>query len=288
MNPDKVSFWFKQALGNDVSIEKIIAVGGGCINHTHKIVTTRGPYFLKFNPDAPADFFEKEFLNLQLLKQFYPGTIPTPIYHSSDEDTKYLITDFIESAVREGYYWQKLGENLANLHAHTADQFGLTFDNYIGSLPQANYRYENWADFFIHSRLKPQIDRAKKHQLLFQSSLSKFEKLFTQLNGLFPREKPAFIHGDLWSGNLMTDHEGLPALVDPAVYFGHREMELAFTQLFGGFDPIFLQSYQEVHGLEPGYEERFELYNLYPLLVHLNLFGSSYRLQIEGILNRFV
>ena len=116
----------------------------------------------------------------------------------------------------------------------------------------------------------------------------KLDKFYLKLPSLIPEEKPALLHGDLWGGNLVSDEKGYPCLIDPAVYYGHRESELAYTQLFDHFDRVFYESYHDVFPLSPGFDERADIYNLYPLLVHLNLFGGSYLRQAEAIVNRFI
>jgi fructosamine-3-kinase len=120
------------------------------------------------------------------------------------------------------------------------------------------------------------------------SELSQFERLYHKLPGLFPKEKPRLVHGDLWSGNYLIDQDSNPVLIDPAAYFGHREVDIAMTRLFGGFDEAFYKSYNEVFPLETGWKDRIDLYNLYPLLIHVNLFGSGYVQQVKRIIAKWV
>jgi fructosamine-3-kinase len=170
----------------------------------------------------------------------------------------------------------------------TQKQFGLGNDNYISSLTQKNAQLDDWTEFFIINRLEPLISRAYYEEKINASFFSKFREIYPKLKGIFPKEKPALLHGDLWAGNVISDASGHPVLIDPAVYFGHREMDLAFSMLFGGFSDSFYEHYKEVFPIEPGFEERVQIYNLYPLLVHLLLFGTSYLPPIEKTVRRLV
>jgi protein-ribulosamine 3-kinase len=160
-------------------------------------------------------------------------------------------------------------------------------DNFMGSLPQSNEPTIDWPTFFIHHRLQPQIEMATARQLLQKTHTVAFESLFLKLDSVFDAVKPSLLHGDLWSGNFMCDERLLPVLIDPAVYFGHRSMDLAMTTLFGGFDKSFYESYNYHFPFPSNYHEQWEICNLYPLLIHLNLFGSSYLHQITDTLNKF-
>jgi fructosamine-3-kinase len=196
-----------------------------------------------------------------------------------------LLLSFVEPSNTSRQFWETFGIQLAQLHEKSQPRFGLDHDNYIGSLHQRNQPHDYWPEFFIEERLCVQLTLATSNGVS-SSLVKKFEVLFKQLPSLLPVEKPSLLHGDLWRGNLITETR-LPCLIDPAVYFGHREVDLAMTQLFGGFDPIFLESYQGVFPLEKGWRDRLDLYNLYPLLVHLNLFGRSYEAKILNILKTF-
>lgn len=180
-------------------------------------------------------------------------------------------------------FWKTLGEQLAQLHHHSHKSFGLDHNNYIGSLVQLNEPLSSWIEFFIHRRLEPQLRLLNPPPRV----IKQFEQLYAKLPQLMPDEKPALLHGDLWSGNLITNAHGLPCLIDPAVYFGHREAELALTRLFGGFPNDFYEAYTDTSPLPSGFEDRVDLYNLYPLLVHANLFGGGYTDQALSIVARF-
>ncbi|HMQ31833.1 MAG TPA: fructosamine kinase family protein, partial [Chloroflexaceae bacterium] len=182
-----------------------------------------------------------------------------------------------------------LGEQLAALHRHSAPVFGLERDNFIGGSPQPNGRLVSWPAFFRERRLLPQLDLAAANGLLPAARRRALERLAGRLDDLLASaEPPALIHGDLWGGNVVGAPGGAPALIDPAVSYSHREAELAFTELFGGFTPRFYAAYNAAWPLDPGYADRRDLLNLYHLLNHLNLFGEGYGLQVDQVLRRYV
>lgn len=264
-------------------------VGGGCINHGGKLVTTKGQFFLKWNNAKKyPGMFDAESKGLQLLQQPQAINIPQVMGFGEENSFQFLILEFIEQKSRVKNYWRFLGEQLAKLHSQHSDTYGLDHDNYIGSLPQKNDQNTSWINFFIEQRLEVQLKLAGSSGNVDSAFRKKFATLFSKLPSLLPEEKPSLIHGDLWSGNLITDEKGEPCLIDPAVYYGNREADLAMTKLFGGFDSEFYHTYDECFPLQDGFESRLDLYNLYPLLVHVNLFGGSYRRSIENILAYFL
>ena len=199
----------------------------------------------------------------------------------------FLLLEHIEGGLKNTAFWEDFGRSLARLHATTNERFGLERDNYIGSLKQTNTPYAYWDVFFNHCRLEPQVKMARDKQRLGMGEVLRFERLYMKLAALFPPEPPALLHGDLWSGNFLCDQFNKPALIDPAVYFGHREMDIAMTKLFGGFEPAFYSAYNAERPMEQGWEERVDLCNLYPLLVHVNLFDGGYAQQVRDVLIRF-
>jgi len=264
--------------------------GGGCINHGGKVTTSLGRvYFLKWNDlRRYADMFVAEAKGLSLLRKANALQVPEVIYVGSAGDFQYLLLEYIEEGSRGRNYWKDFGTGLALLHRNTASEFGLDHDNYIGSLPQNNRQCRSGVEFFVEQRLRIQLQVALDQNRIDRGVSKKFDTLFNKITYILSDEPSSLLHGDLWGGNLMITSKGEPCLIDPAVYYGHREADLAMTQLFGGFDTEFLNSYREQYPLAPGYEERFEIFNLYPLLVHLNLFGPEYRLQVISIVNQFV
>lgn len=265
-------------------------VGGGDIHQAHTLTTPDGRrLFVKHNtrPTA-ADMFRTEALGLALLGASRVIGVPRVHAHGDGpENHAFLVLDFVASGPRSRLFWENFGADLANLHGNTSAQFGFAHDNFIGSLPQSNTRHDRWADFYAAERLLPQLRLARDAGLLDAGDVRRVEKIGNRIHLFCPEEAPALIHGDLWSGNFLCDEMGRPVLIDPAASFSHREMDLAMAQLFGGFDPAFFQSYAAAWPLEPGFEGRVEVYQLYYLLVHLNLFGAGYGTQVRGILQRF-
>lgn len=202
-------------------------------------------------------------------------------------DEQFLLMEWIEQGGTSSEMQYDLGRQLAQLHTESSDFFGLEYDNYIGSLSQSNRQCNNWTDFFITERIEPLLALALDKNLISTSLIPHFRRLYKVLPSLYPAEKPSFLHGDLWSGNIMASNSGQPILIDPAVYFGHREMDIAMTGLFGGFTSDFYAGYEDGFPLEKGWQHRLDFWNLYPLLVHLNLFGTGYLPQIKSILGRF-
>ncbi len=280
--------WLHQVLGREVKVIDLQPVGGGSINEAYKLNTTAGTFFLKKNR-APiaATMFATEARGLALLSGHSEFTVPRVIGRYDDGANAYLLLEYINSAARAPGYWRQLGLKLAGLHRHTATSFGLDHDNYIGSLPQPNRQATDWPTFFAGQRIEPLLQMAFDRHLIDRTFKQTVASLLPRLAALMPVEPPALLHGDLWSGNLMVDESGSPCLVDPAVYYGHREMDIAFSHLFGGFSDEFYQVYQEELPMVPGFAERLDLYNLYPLFVHLILFGTGYLGQIKAIIHRF-
>lgn len=264
-------------------------VSGGCINQCYRITASnKRSLFIKMNSkQAYPELLVKEMNGLRFLEK--QKIIKTPVIEGAEEAGEFqlLVMEWINQADPAKHSWKKLGEQLAGLHQVTNPQFGFEEDNYIGSLPQDNTRQESWIIFFVEHRLKPQIDLAIKKGLLTSHHSSLFEKLFIALPGIFDDEQPALLHGDLWRGNLLFDERQDPVLIDPAVYFGNRHMDLAMTTLFCGFDPVFYESYHYFYPLPKNHKQQWEICNLYPLLVHVNLFGESYVPKVQSVLKKF-
>lgn len=275
-------------LGREFTDLQYFFVGGGCINETVKVQCAEGVFFLKWNEQAPEDMFAAEAAGLSLLEETGRVRVPGVLGHGKLHGKSYLLLEYLEPGRRIANYWQKLGRDLASLHQVSASRFGLFRDNYIGRLPQKNSEYLSWNDFFIENRLKPQVGLAYYNGLISTAHLSQFEQFYPKLSSLLPPEPPSLLHGDLWSGNVHTSPDGSACLIDPAVYYGHREMDLAFTRLFGGFDPEFYFAYHEHYPLQAGWEFRSDIFNLYPLLVHVNLFGRSYLPAVERTLRHYI
>lgn len=275
-----------KSTGQEINIIEVQFVSGGCINNTVKISTEKGNFFLKWNESMHEDMFPLEARGLNLLKSVETIKIPDVIGFDKIENKNFLLLEFIDSKSPSPDYWEKLGKSLAEIHKSSNEKYGLSYDNYIGELSQKNKFKNDWVTFFIENRLEVQIGLAYYKRLIDENFLKKFKNIYPRLYDILPQENPSLIHGDLWSGNIMVDAEGDPCLIDPAVYYGHREAEIAYSTLFGGFDADFYNSYKECFPLLPGFDSRIEIYNIYHLLVHVNLFGLSYLSPVEKAIRK--
>jgi len=275
-------------LEQEVRLDNVRPVGGGSISSAYALETSAGSYFLKANRDSTAlEMFEAEGDGLTTLKANSHFAIPRVFGMDKVNGVAYLLMTLIKPAARNANYWQALGKNLAELHKVTRESFGYDRANFIGSLPQTNQSSGSWGEFFILERMTPMINLARDRGLVDTYFVRKFDLAMPKIISEMPAEPPALIHGDLWSGNLMVDDNGDATIIDPAVYFGHREMDISFSLMFGGFSQEFYDSYNDVFPMESGFDERVGLYNLYPYLVHLNLFGRSYFGHIEETIRQF-
>ena len=290
-NADNISFFERVlfiATGQNLTVDEYTFTGGGCINQSIKITAGSDTFFLKWNESDAEDMFACEARGLHLLQQNSRFKVPEVLGRGKIYDKHFLLLEFLSATAENAAFTRNFGQYLAEMHGQSTTAFGLDHHNYIGTLPQINDWQSSAAAFFIECRLKPMAGRAFYEEKLTLDEYKRFDTLYQQLPNLLPDEPPALLHGDLWSGNIMPVAGSTPALFDPAVAYGLRESELAFTQLFGGIDYAFMHTYQEVFPLQPGFEERIALYNLYPLLVHLILFGEGYKTTILSTLKRFV
>jgi protein-ribulosamine 3-kinase len=275
-----------------IDIESSRSIGGGCINQTLTLTLSNGEtVFLKHNDHPPEGMFEKEALGLQLMREAKNGPrIPKVIALPEGPNPQFLIIEYIEEGSSGNGYYQRFGQALASMHRTTQDHYGLDHDNFIGSTEQINTPEADGLVFFREQRLGFQQKLARERGLLPVTTDKKIDRLCDQLDQLLDLngERPALVHGDLWSGNTFADSAGNPCLVDPAVHYGLRETDLAMTKLFGRLPQTFYDSYREAFPQNPGYEERKHIYNLYHLLNHLNLFGGSYLASVESTVNTFV
>ncbi|WP_394992954.1 fructosamine kinase family protein [Emticicia sp.] len=279
---------FFEMFGHDVQVSEYRLLQGGSINITVQVVTNEGKYFIKYNTRSHEGMFETEAKGLELLRETNVIRIPEVMNWGRRDGQDYLILENIEYTKPNFDYWESLGEKIAALHRNTDAHFGLSFDNYIGSLRQSNEQKDDWLTFFIEKRLNLQAGLAYYNDLISKELYEKFQQFYKLLPELLPVEKPSLLHGDLWTGNVITDNDGNPCLIDPAVYYGNREMEIAFTSLFGGFDKRFYDTYHEAFPLQPRFDMRVPIYNIYPLLVHVNLFGTSYLPPVIRTLNKYL
>ncbi|HBH07437.1 MAG TPA: ketosamine-3-kinase [Flavobacteriales bacterium] len=243
-------------------------------------------YFAKCKKKG-QDTFEKEANGLKYLRnqsEFLIPEVKEVVKNSAFSGIimEYIHTDSFTPKVSEFF-----GQFLAGLHLCKSSSFGWHEDNFIGDLPQVNNPSVHWVEFFVNFRIEPLFNKAAELGLLNPTDFRIWTRLQSRLMGLFPREKPSLIHGDLWSGNALCSH-GQPALIDPACYFGFREMDLAMMHLFGGFDKIVFDAYNDRYPLEKDWKERIDLCNIYPLLVHLILFGRPYYPALIGAMKKYL
>jgi protein-ribulosamine 3-kinase len=260
-------------------------VKGGSINEAVKLTTKSGVFFLKWNELFIPSFFEAEAKNLSLIESTRSIKTPTVVEFGDTGDAAFLLLEYIHSGAQSFKSMQLLGEQLAQFHLAKNTACGLNYPNYCGLVLQENTPTSSWTDFFVEYRLRPLVNQAFSRKLISLEEVSLFIKLFAALPQLFPDEAPSLLHGDLWNGNFLIDTNQTPYLIDPACYFGHREMDISMTLLFGGFDKTFYDAYQATYPLEKGWRDRMVLWNLYPLLVHLILFGDPYQQQIKAHLD---
>ncbi|MBW2421543.1 MAG: fructosamine kinase family protein [Deltaproteobacteria bacterium] len=272
------------------SVAHCRGVSGGDIGESSVVELAGGErLFLKCYPGAAPGMASAEARGLGWLAEARALRTPQVRAHGEAQDglPAFLALEWIETggpgADYAADYAEELGRGLAALHRTGAAGFGFAEDNFIGRLPQSNRRHESWVEFYAEERLGAQLDMARQAGRLPGRVAAALESLIEELPSLCgPEEAPARLHGDLWGGNALVDPAGRPCLIDPAVYGGHREVDLAMMRLFGGFDRRVFAAYDEAWPLAPGHRERVDLYQLYPLLVHVNLFGGSYVGSLEG------
>jgi len=264
------------ALG--AACKRAAPVAGGDINEAYRVTIADGrTVFVKTNDRADPAMFPAEARGLEWLSQARVMRVPKVLAVSRGERPAFLVLEYLEPGSPVADFDERLGRGLAALHRFGAPGFGLDHDNFIGRLPQHNEPAPTWHEFYRERRLLPQLGMASDRGLVPVELHRDFERLFARMDdAVGPAEPPARLHGDLWGGNLHVDPRGEPCLIDPAVYGGHREVDLAMMRLFGGFSAKTFAAYAEAFPLAAGHEERVALYQLYPLMVHVNLFGGSY------------
>ena len=273
-------------IAEDVGIELTGSnpLTGGDINQVFLLETDNKKFVLKLNnANRFPGMFDAEKMGLEELRK--PGVIdvPLPLKTGVTDSQSHLLLEYKSSGNKAPDFWEVFGRQMAELHRQTSEKFGLEKDNYIGSLPQYNEARDTAADFYIEMRLEPQIKMAMDKGFDLKVS----DEFYKNCAEIIPAEEPSLVHGDLWNGNYLVNAEGYPCLIDPAVAFAPREMDLGMMKLFGGFHDKLFSSYKEVFPLQPGWEERIPLWQLYYLLVHLNIFGASYKSQVTSIISKY-
>ena len=265
---------------------KIIRLQGGDINQVYHCFTKNNQLVVKVNIAGKfPNMFEKEKKGLELLE---PSNFLIPKIFSIGSFRKldYLILEYIKPG--KAINWEKFGENLANLHQLSNNKFGLGYDNYIGSIHQINTYENNWLNFYTNHRIIHLMIVARNKNLLNYQDCRKIESMCGSFKDFIPFTLPSLLHGDLWSGNIICSENGSPVLIDPAVYFGHPEIDWAMLDLFGNYPQYSFEIYNEINPLEKGFEERKSIHQLYPLLVHLVLFGRSYYSSVMSKVKRYL
>lgn len=281
--------------GEGTKIEKASRISGGDINEAYGLVLTGGRrIFMKSNTKENTSFFTAEAAGLRAIARTNAIGTPQILGLGTDEDGggySFLLLEFISGKSHCADYWEDFARQLSDMHRASTNgliasgKYGFEGDNYIGRRRQINAGYDNWTDFFRDCRLEPQFRDAERY--FEKEDWKRIGRMLDHLDEILVEpEYPSLLHGDLWGGNVITGNNGRVWLIDPAVYVGHAEADLAMTELFGGFPQDFYDAYQEVSPLQPGYEHRRDVYNLYHLLNHLNMFGRMYLSEVKYIVRR--
>ncbi len=271
--------------------QKIISispVSGGDINEAFKVVTDSNTFFAKVNSNPVSeDMFEKEAAGLKLLKDRAKINVPEVISTGTIENKSYLILNWIKQGNSTAHTDESIASQLAVLHKTTNDAFGLVYDNYIGTLIQNNTANHNWLEFYFTNRIEYQLRLAIDSYLMQNKYIKKTEMMFSRLESDYPEVVPSLLHGDLWSGNYMIDNKGEAVFIDPAVYYGYREMDIAMMKLFGGFSADVFLIYDRLFPLDYDWQSRIRFHQLYYILVHVNLFGGGYVSSAQNIIDYY-
>lgn len=284
MLPADLNIALESVLG---AIRSATRVYGGDINRAARVDAEHGRFFVKWNVQPRPGLFDAEARGLRLLAAARALRVPRVV--AQIDEPAALVLEWIDFGSDKSSGAEALGRGLAQQHRSLGAAFGLDHDNYIGDNPQINTPCTAWLEFYRDRRLGAQRDLAQARGHLTPDRARRLDRIMEHLDRWIDSSGvvPSLLHGDLWGGNYLIDNHGQPVLIDPAVYYGDREAEIAFTELFGGFDARFYAAYHEAWPLDRGYAERRDLYNLYHLLNHLNLFGESYGGSVDAILRRY-
>ncbi|AUC62024.1 Ribulosamine/erythrulosamine 3-kinase potentially involved in protein deglycation [Cyanobacterium sp. HL-69] len=263
------------------------SVGGGCINQAYQLIGENNSYFVKLNSPHQWEMFRVEAIALRQMYDTNTIRVPKPICTGYTDNHSYIVLEWLEFGRANNQSWQTMGKHLAQLHQQgKADKFGWDYNNTIGSTPQINDWVENWADFFAEKRIGYQLKLASRKGATFGNQNNIIEAIKIKLSHHHPQ--PSLVHGDLWGGNASFLAGGIPIIFDPATYYGDREVDIAMTELFGGFPSAFYEGYNQEWPLDSGYAQRKTIYNLYHILNHYNLFGGGYASQAQGMINQIL
>ena len=262
-------------------------VSGGDINKAYCLHASDQKFFLKLN-DAGLlpDMFKKEAYGLEALRNHSTLMVPATIAEGTLYGQQWLLLQWIEKGPFHKNSMKNFGAALAFMHRNSHAYFGWPHNNYIGSLHQVNTQHHHWHTFYTECRINVLVKQLFDRGLFSTADMAAAAIFCKQTAHLFPQEPPSLLHGDLWAGNYMIDTNGAAAIFDPAVYYGHREMDLAMTKLFGSFDDSFYNAYHDVYPLQQGWQQRLYAGQLYPLLVHAVLFGGHYIMRVKEIIQK--
>lgn len=275
-----------QETGKSFTVQERRSVAGGCINQGYCLIGEREKYFVKINQAQQWPMFQAEARGLEAMAATKTIAVPKPVCCGRDGDRSYLVLAWLQFGRGDDHSWAQLGRNLGALHrAGGSAQFGWPENNTIGSTPQINSWHGSWADFFAEQRIGYQLQLARRKGGHFPEP----GRIIAGVKQLLADRQPtpALVHGDLWSGNVGVLTTGEPVILDPANYYGDPEVDIAMTELFGGFPASFYQGYNGANPLRPGYQNRKNLYNLYHILNHFNLFGGGYGEQALRMLRQY-
>ena len=283
-----ISTELRAALEKEVgAIRALTPVGGGDINEAARLETANARYFVKWNRQPRSRLFKGEARGLRLLAGAQALRVPRVV--ALIDQPPALVLEWIDIGANKMAAAEALGRGLAQQHRSAGSSYGLDHDNTIGANPQINTPASAWIEFYRDRRLGVQRDLAQRNGYLTHDRARQLDRVMNHLERWIDEATvtPSLLHGDLWGGNYLVDAQGQPVLIDPAVYYGDREAEIAFTELFGGFGARFYAAYDEAWPLDRRYAERRDLYNLYHLLNHLNLFGEGYGGSVDAILRSY-
>jgi fructosamine-3-kinase len=284
---EEIAAHISEATGAKFTIADTTFVGGGSINRACQVSDGDRQFFVKTNSAAQVGMFEVEAIALRQMHATNTILVPKPICWGTAAGASYFVTEWLN--LTRSQDWSAMGRKLAAMHRVTSDQgFGWERQNVIGATPQINTWTLDWVEFYCQHRLQYQLKLARRNG--FSTRISE-QQLLDSVPRFFKtyQPQPSMVHGDLWSGNLsfaIVDGKTEPTIFDPALYFGDREVDIAMTELFGSPPASFYQAYNQEFPLDPGYQKRKTLYNLYHILNHFNLFGAGYGSQAQRMIEQ--